>query len=356
MPTPPRTGRRWNSISSSVTSPRGVMPSNVAALITRLRSSTGPSRAGPNTSAAATALTACPDRGSPRRPALRRRPRQCPRRPPARLPGLRPCRRVEHSAGNDSRRTEPTTEQIRPRSVCLDPGGQAGMATTRSSAGRAYLGTNATTGRSACMNIRTRPAVAKSASAQRERLSARGSHRTGASVRRCVLRCSQRKRRIIDLKLFELVTIARLSRHATARSAMAQLYGSSSDRAHCPAGITAPDGDLAGRLGWLAASLPDPPRRAGRIGDHRWLDRPPRDHRALLRSCPRQSAGRPRPRGGPRRAAAQGQPSRRAGQALVPGRPAKRRAPTSGPALANRSPGIVRSGQCPMTGGGVAVR
>src|SRR5215469_16666706 len=80
MPTPPRAGRRWNSISSSVTSPCGVMPSKVAALITRLRSSTGPSRAGSNTSAAATALTA--------RPA-----------PP---PRSRSCRRVEHPAGTDS--------------------------------------------------------------------------------------------------------------------------------------------------------------------------------------------------------------------------------------------------------------
>ena len=46
----------------------------------------------------------------------------------------------------------------------------------------------------------------------------------------------------------------------------------------------------------IAAPLPDPPRRAGRDGDHRRLDGLPRDHRARLRPCPAQPASRPRPR------------------------------------------------------------
>src|SRR5690606_486948 len=50
MATPPAAGRRWYSIRSSVTSASGVMPSKVAALITRLRRVSGPSRAGSNTS------------------------------------------------------------------------------------------------------------------------------------------------------------------------------------------------------------------------------------------------------------------------------------------------------------------
>src|SRR3569833_877987 len=50
MPTPPAAGRRWYSISSSVTRASGVAPSNVAALMTRFRRRTGPSRAGARTS------------------------------------------------------------------------------------------------------------------------------------------------------------------------------------------------------------------------------------------------------------------------------------------------------------------
>jgi glycine/D-amino acid oxidase-like deaminating enzyme len=42
MPTPPSAKRRWKSISSSVTSPLGDRPSEVAALMMRLRSFTGP--------------------------------------------------------------------------------------------------------------------------------------------------------------------------------------------------------------------------------------------------------------------------------------------------------------------------
>jgi hypothetical protein len=47
---PPRATVVWNSISSSVTAPRGITPSNVAALMTRLRSVRGPSWAGSNAS------------------------------------------------------------------------------------------------------------------------------------------------------------------------------------------------------------------------------------------------------------------------------------------------------------------
>jgi len=47
-PTPPAATRRWNSISSSVTRPRGLLPSNVAALTMRFRSATGPGEAGAN--------------------------------------------------------------------------------------------------------------------------------------------------------------------------------------------------------------------------------------------------------------------------------------------------------------------
>jgi hypothetical protein len=54
FPTPPRATRRWKSIRSSVTSPSGVIPSNVAALMTRLRSATGPSLAGAKTSGLST--------------------------------------------------------------------------------------------------------------------------------------------------------------------------------------------------------------------------------------------------------------------------------------------------------------
>src|SRR5580700_6856792 len=46
--TPPTAMRRWNSMRRSVTRLPWLMPSNVAALMTRLDSSTGPSRAGPN--------------------------------------------------------------------------------------------------------------------------------------------------------------------------------------------------------------------------------------------------------------------------------------------------------------------
>src|SRR3954449_10897672 len=48
MPTPPRATAVWKSTSRSVTSPRGVDPSNVAALTIRLRRVSGPSRAGAN--------------------------------------------------------------------------------------------------------------------------------------------------------------------------------------------------------------------------------------------------------------------------------------------------------------------
>src|SRR5688572_4719715 len=54
--TPPAAIRRWNSISVSETTLRGLMPSNVAAFTTRLRSSTGPSRAGANGSTAITTI------------------------------------------------------------------------------------------------------------------------------------------------------------------------------------------------------------------------------------------------------------------------------------------------------------
>src|SRR3954469_8988666 len=50
MPIPPAAGRRWYRIRSSVTKASGVEASNVAALMTRLRSVTGPSLAAPNTS------------------------------------------------------------------------------------------------------------------------------------------------------------------------------------------------------------------------------------------------------------------------------------------------------------------
>src|ERR1700759_344428 len=46
MPTPPAATRRWKAISSSLTTAPRVMPSKVAALIVRLRSVIGPSRAG----------------------------------------------------------------------------------------------------------------------------------------------------------------------------------------------------------------------------------------------------------------------------------------------------------------------
>src|SRR6516162_7610929 len=52
MPTPPAAGSRWYSIRSSVTRASGVRASNVAALMTRLRSVSGPSWAGANTSGA----------------------------------------------------------------------------------------------------------------------------------------------------------------------------------------------------------------------------------------------------------------------------------------------------------------
>src|SRR5690606_25002952 len=47
---PPRATAVWNSIRSSVTAPRGITPSNVAALMIRLRSVSGPSWAGSNAS------------------------------------------------------------------------------------------------------------------------------------------------------------------------------------------------------------------------------------------------------------------------------------------------------------------
>src|SRR6478735_8954006 len=50
MPTPPAAGRRWYLIRSSVTSASGVAASKVADLMMRLRSVTGPSLAGVNTS------------------------------------------------------------------------------------------------------------------------------------------------------------------------------------------------------------------------------------------------------------------------------------------------------------------
>jgi hypothetical protein len=93
-------------------------------------------------------------------------------------------------------------------------------------------------------------------------------------------------------------------------------------RGQAAAGVRAlPDGDPARRLGRLAAPLPDPPRRAGRDGDHRRLDGLPRDRRARLRPCPAQPAGRPRPRRGPRQAAARGALGRLPGQALAAGHP-----------------------------------
>jgi hypothetical protein len=48
MPTPPAANARWNSIRSSVTKPSGERPSDVAALMTLLRSVNGPSWTGPN--------------------------------------------------------------------------------------------------------------------------------------------------------------------------------------------------------------------------------------------------------------------------------------------------------------------
>src|SRR5687767_1909695 len=48
MPTPPAATRLWKSMSLSVTTLRGVIPSNVAALMMRFRSVTGPSFAGAN--------------------------------------------------------------------------------------------------------------------------------------------------------------------------------------------------------------------------------------------------------------------------------------------------------------------
>ena len=48
IPTPPAATCRWNSMRSSVTTRRGVRPSKVAALMMRLRSVSGPSRAAPN--------------------------------------------------------------------------------------------------------------------------------------------------------------------------------------------------------------------------------------------------------------------------------------------------------------------
>src|SRR5690606_22389678 len=50
MPTPPAATCRWNSTSWSLTSAPGVMCSKVADLMTRLRSCTGPSRAGASAS------------------------------------------------------------------------------------------------------------------------------------------------------------------------------------------------------------------------------------------------------------------------------------------------------------------
>ncbi|AGJ69500.1 Uncharacterised protein [Mycobacterium tuberculosis] len=52
MATPPAAGSRWYSIRSSVTNASGVRASKVAALMTRLRSVSGPSLAGLNTSGA----------------------------------------------------------------------------------------------------------------------------------------------------------------------------------------------------------------------------------------------------------------------------------------------------------------
>src|ERR1700745_2853553 len=49
MPTPPAAGSRWYLMRSSVTTAFGVAPSNVADLMMRLRSVTGPSLAGVNT-------------------------------------------------------------------------------------------------------------------------------------------------------------------------------------------------------------------------------------------------------------------------------------------------------------------
>jgi hypothetical protein len=50
--TPPPAIRRWNSISDSETTLFGLIPSNVAAFRIRLRSATGPRRAGANGSGA----------------------------------------------------------------------------------------------------------------------------------------------------------------------------------------------------------------------------------------------------------------------------------------------------------------
>ena len=44
MPTPPAANRRWNSISSGVTTRFGVRPSNVAALIDAVAQRDGPER------------------------------------------------------------------------------------------------------------------------------------------------------------------------------------------------------------------------------------------------------------------------------------------------------------------------
>src|SRR5436305_5173948 len=49
MPTPPAAAARWKSISASVTRPCLLMPSNVAALMTRFRSVTDPRTAGSKT-------------------------------------------------------------------------------------------------------------------------------------------------------------------------------------------------------------------------------------------------------------------------------------------------------------------
>jgi hypothetical protein len=55
MPTPPVATRRWKSIKRSVTTRFGVTPSNVAALMIRLRNVSGPSWAGANGSITAEA-------------------------------------------------------------------------------------------------------------------------------------------------------------------------------------------------------------------------------------------------------------------------------------------------------------
>src|SRR5689334_19965532 len=59
MPTPPAAYARWNSTRSVVTRERWLRPSYVAALMTRLRSVSGPIRPGEKTSGASAVSRTC---------------------------------------------------------------------------------------------------------------------------------------------------------------------------------------------------------------------------------------------------------------------------------------------------------